>query len=613
MKKKILPLLFLLCSITIFSQVKISGVVIDKDNNTVPFTNVVFVGSTVGTVSDENGRFYLESDITYAEIEISFIGYESKRIQVKRRDFNMRIVLEELSDQLDEVIIYSGRIKNKGNPAIPILRKIWERKRQNGTRLFDQYQYEKYEKLEFDLNNIDSTMMKRKLFRGMEFIFESIDTSRITGKSYLPIFINEAVYKTYGNNKTNKFREDLIANKNSGFESNQHVIAYVKDLYLEYNIYNNYIKIFDKSFVSPLSKNGLLTYNYALTDSAYIDNKWCYNIVYYPRRKNELTFKGDFWVNDSTYAVKEINMYANKSANINWIKDIYIEQEFEVLNDSVFLLKRDFMLSDFSFGKKEKAKGMYGKRTTMYRNYQFNIDKGEEFYKTELDIYDDKIYDQDSLYWSKNRQEKLNKDERGVYRMLDTLSTVPKFKRLTSLVTILASGYVEFNNFDFGPIFSSIGVNEVEGLRLRVGGRTYLGGNEPWRLQGYMAYGFKDDQIKYGLSGKWMIDKKNRIIISGGNRRDVEQIGVSLTTTNDIIGRSFASSSFFSTGDTGKLTSINLSNFLISAEPIKILCILSYLHLLTKFSKVAILIGVSLYFSHKASKLYNFQPIQNGN
>ena len=182
MKKKIFPLLFLLCSITIFSQVKISGVVIDKDNNTVPFTNVVFVGSTVGTVSDENGRFYLESDITYAEIEISFIGYESKRIQVKRRDFNMRIVLEELSDQLDEVIIYTGRIKNKGNPAIPILRKIWERKRQNGTHLFDQYQYEKYEKLEFDLNNIDSTMMKRKLFRGMEFIFESIDTSRITGK-----------------------------------------------------------------------------------------------------------------------------------------------------------------------------------------------------------------------------------------------------------------------------------------------------------------------------------------------------------------------------------------------------------------------------------------------
>ncbi len=567
--KKTVVILFLMCFVTIFSQVKISGVVVDGQNKSVPFANVVFVNSTVGTVSDENGRFYLESEVTYTEIEVSFIGYESRILTVNRRDFNLRIILQESSDELDEVVIYSGRIKNKGNPAIPILKKIWEKKRENGTHLFDQYQYEKYEKLEFDLNNIDSVMMQRKLFKGMEFIFESIDTSKITGKSYLPIFINEAVYNTYGNNKTKKSREDLIANKNSGFESNQHVIAYVKDLYLEYDIYDNYIKIFDKSFVSPLSRTGLLTYNYALTDSAFIDNKWCYNIVYYPRRKNELTFKGDFWVNDSTFAVKEINMYANKSANINWIKDIYIEQEFDVLNDSVFLLKRDFMLSDFSIGKKEEAKGMYGKRTTMYKNYQFNIDKGNEFYKTESDIYNTEIYAKSDDYWSVNRQERLNKDELGIYKMLDTLSTVPKFKRLTSLVTVLATGYIEFNNFDFGPIFSSIGINEVEGIRLRVGGRTYFGPNDPWRIQGYTAYGFKDDQFKYGLSGKWLVGKKNRVILSAGNRRDVEQIGVSLTTTNDILGRSFASSSFFSSGDTGKLTSINLSNFLITAEPIK--------------------------------------------
>lgn len=569
MKKKIFSIIYILSFVSIYSQVKISGVVFDTENKSIPFASVVFVGSTVGTVSDEKGQFYLESDENYTEIEVSFIGYQSKKMYVVRRDFDMKIVLEERSDELDEVVIYTGKIKNKGNPAVAILKKIWERKRQNGTHLFDQYQYEKYEKLEFDMNNIDSVMMKRKIFKGMEFIFESIDTSNVTGKSYLPIFINEAIYNTFGNNKTKKKREDLIANKNSGFESNQHVISFIKDLYLEYNIYDNYIKIFDKSFVSPISKGGLLTYNYALSDSAYIDNKWCYNIVYYPRRKNELTFKGDFWVNDSTYAVKEINMYANKSANINWISDIYIEQEFEVLNDSVFLLERDFMLSDFSLSDRDKAKGIYGKRTTLYQNYLFNKDKGEDFYKDESDIYDQKIYSRDATYWSENRQEKLNDDEHGIYKMLDTLSTVPKFKRLTDIVTILGSGYVEFNNFDYGPLFSTIGTNDVEGLRIRAGGRTYFGGNEPWRLEGYMAYGFKDDQVKYGLSGKWMVDKKNRIVLSGGNRRDVEQIGVSLTTTKDILGRSFASSSFFSSGDTGKLTSINLSNFSVAIEPKK--------------------------------------------
>lgn len=567
--KKITKLIIFLCSITIFSQVKIGGVVVDQQNETIPFTNVVFVGSTVGTVSDENGKFYLESDESYSEIEISFIGYKTKKINVKSRDFNLKIVLEEEDNQLDEVIVYSGKVKKKGNPAIAILKKVWKKKRKNGVYLFDQYQYEKYEKVEFDMNNIDSAMMKKKIFKGLEFIFKSIDTSNVTGKSYLPIFINESIYNTYGNNQTKKVREDLKANKNSGFDSNQNIISFIKDLYVEYNIYDNYIKIFDKSFVSPISRTGPLTYNYVLTDSAFIDNKWCYNIVYYPRRKNELTFKGDFWVNDSTFAVKEINMQANKSANINWVKDIYIEQNFDVLNDSVFLLKRDYIMSDFSIGKKEKSKGVYGKRTTMYKDYTFNVDKGNEFYKKEADVYAEEIYTKTTDYWSENRQEKLNKNEKGVYKMLDTLSTVPKFKKMYNLVSILGSGYVEFNNFDFGPIFSTFGKNDVEGLRLRVGGRTFFGSNDLWRLQAYTAYGFKDNQFKYGVSGKWMFNKKKRIIFGVGNRRDIEQIGVSLTTTNDILGRSFASSSFFASGDNSKLTSINLSNTFLSVEPKK--------------------------------------------
>jgi hypothetical protein len=52
-----------------------------------------------------------------------------------------------------------------------------------------------------------------------------------------------------------------------------------------------------------LSRTGIDVYNYVLRDSAYIDNKKCYNILFYPRRKNELTFKGDFWVNDTTFAI----------------------------------------------------------------------------------------------------------------------------------------------------------------------------------------------------------------------------------------------------------------------------------------------------------------------
>ena len=561
--------LFLITFVTNFAQTKVSGTVLDKSKQPIPYANIVFKGTKTAVNSDENGNFYIESKETHKVLEISFIGYNTKDIQLPTAvTYDLKITLSE-EQVLNEVVIYSGKRSKKNNPAIDILRKIWERRRKNGLKMFDQYSYQKYEKVEFDMNTIDSAFMKSKVFKGMEFVFKKVDTSKITGKTYLPIFINESLYDVFGDNKIKKTKEIIIANKNSGFGDGDGVNNFIKDLYNDYNIYDNYLNFFDKSFTSPLSRTGIDVYNYVLRDSAFIENKWCYNIVFYPRRKNELTFKGNFWVNDSTYAIKNINMSVSKSANINWVKEIYIEQDFEVVNDSVFLLTRDHMMSDFALNKKESSKGVYGKRTSLYRNHKFNIEKPDKFYKEEINFIDNSVFKKSDEFWAENRFEKLNKDEAGVYKLLDTLKTVKKFKQYYNLASILGSGYIEFKNFDYGPIFSTVGFNEVEGIRLRVGGRTYFGPNDTWRIQGFTAYGFNDNKFKYGISGKWMIDKKNRIILSGGNRRDIEQIGASLTTTNDVLGRSFASSSLFSTGNNGKLTNINLTSLAIEIEPIK--------------------------------------------
>lgn len=546
-----------------------SGIVVDEKNEPIPFANVYFKNSTEGVITNENGRFYLESQENYGVLVVSFIGYTAQDVKLEKAvTYNMKVTLTE-GETLREVVLVSGKLSKKNNPAIDILRKIWERKRKNGLRQFNQYQYDKYEKVEFDLNTIDSATMKSRIFRGMEFVFEQMDTSAITGKTYLPIFINESLSEVYGDNVSNKEKEILKANKNSGFSNNQQIIAFVKDLYADYDIYDNYLKFFDKDFVSPLSRTGIDVYNYALTDSMYIDNKWCYNIVYYPRRKGELTFKGDFWVNDTTFAIKNINMAVTKSANINWVKEIYIEQDFEVVNDSVFLLKRDHMMSDFAFNKKEESQGVYGKRTTLFKNHQFNQEKPKEFYKQEVNFIDNEVYSRPDEYWQENRFENLSKDELGVYKMLDTLKTVKKFKQMYDLVAILGSGYIQKGNFDIGPIFSTFGYNEVEGFRLRAGGRTYFGQNDPWRLQFYTAYGFDDNQFKYGVSGKVLLNKRNRLILEGGNRRDIEQIGASLTTTNNVLGRSFASNGLFMSGANDNLTSINLSMVSLNIEPIK--------------------------------------------
>ncbi|RXG21470.1 DUF5686 and carboxypeptidase-like regulatory domain-containing protein [Leeuwenhoekiella aequorea] len=578
MKRILILLLLVLLPVLTIGQTKAGGIVYDDAGSPIPFANVVFAGSTEGTITNEDGRFYIQSDATYTGLKVSFVGFQSKEVALPQKvNYDLKITLGEETESLSEVVIYTGKQSKKNNPAIDILRKIWENKRSNGLSNVKQYQYDKYEKVEFDLNTIDSALINSKIFNKMEFIFDQMDTSRITGKTYLPIFINERSSKVYGDNILGKEKEELEGNRNSGFSTNQTLIAFIQELYNEFNIYDNYLKFFDKSFVSPLSTTGIDTYNYVLADSTFIKDKWCYNIIYYPRRSNELTFKGDFWVNDTTWAIKEINLQVNKSANINWVKEIYIEQEYDVLNDSVFLITRDYFLSDFSLRKKEGSRGIYGKRTTLYDNYTFDKKLDEKVYDERVSKYDEDVYTKGDDFWEEKRLEPLSKDEKGVYVMLDSLKKVPKFQRLYDAGAVLVSGYYEWDkaNLDIGPVFSALGFNDVEGLRVRLGARTYFDQNDPWRLEGFGAYGFKDDKFKFGISGKILLDNKARLIVSGGYRQDIEQIAASLTTSTDVLGRNLASSSLVTVGNNDQLTSLKLANFAIEAEFLKNLIIRS--------------------------------------
>src|SRR5690606_13743668 len=231
MKIKFTIVLFLFGTITLLAQTKVSGYVYDEYNQSVPFANILFKGSSQGTISDENGKFYLESNQSWNTLVVSFVGYKTLQFDlVKRVNYDLKLILNEETSQLEQVFITTGKQSKKNNTAIDILRKIWEHKRKNGLKKFNQYEYDKYEKVEFDINTIDSALMKSKLFRGMEFVFDQVDTSSVTGKTYLPMFINEAVSHVYGDNLINKKKEVLKGNKNSGFSENQTIIDFVGEL-----------------------------------------------------------------------------------------------------------------------------------------------------------------------------------------------------------------------------------------------------------------------------------------------------------------------------------------------------------------------------------------------
>lgn len=565
--------LLLLCSLSfpeVLAQTHVEGQVKDATGKGLPFVSLVFEHTSRGTNADQYGYFSLVSPGEHQAVVVSFMGYKSLRIPLKSSwTTDLEIILEEEASQLGAVKLLQGRTSKKNNPALEILRKIRENRRTNGVKAFEQYEYQTYEKLEFALNGLDSTVIRNPLFKGMEFIFDYTATDPVKGKTILPVFINEAVSMTYGDNLRKKEKEVLLGNRNSGFSENQKLIAAVREVYDEYDIYSNYLKIYDKSFVSPLAETGIHNYNYVLTDSSYIGDKWCYQVMFYPRRKNELTFNGEFWVNDTTWTIKRIAMEASKEVNLNWVRNLEIEQEFQVLNDAVFLLKKDVFHADFSFSRKERAKGINASRTRYYTGYIFDRPRKKEFFSEKKLPPAAETYRRDTKFWETHRTVKLDQLEEGTYEMLDSLTRVRSFKRLYDLATIAESGYVEFKGWDFGPVYSLVGYNEVEGVRIRGGGRTYFGQNDPWRVEAYLAYGFKDQQVKYGIQGKWLLDPQSRFILSGGKRRDIEQLGASLTNTTDVLGKSLASSSLLSVGDNDKLSNLDLWVLAMEAEPLK--------------------------------------------
>src|SRR5690606_21535067 len=129
--------------------------------------------------------------------------------------------------------------------------------------------------------------------------------------------------------------------------------------------------------------------------------------------------------------------------------------------------------------------------------------------------------------------------------------------------------YNVWNAIDIGNLYSTVGYNEVEGFRLRAGARTYFSQNDMWRIAGYLAYGFRDHQFKYGAEARFMFNKFNRFQIGIGTKRDIEQLGVQLTASDGIMTRSFASSSIFSQGANDKLSHINKTNVYTSIDPWK--------------------------------------------
>ncbi|MFT4663819.1 MAG: hypothetical protein ACI8YQ_001216 [Polaribacter sp.] len=492
---------------------KVKGVIMDAETKEpLPFVNVSFVGTTVGTTTDFDGKYSMSSQWASDQIRVSYVGYDdvTKPVVLGDRqtiDFEMGSGAVTLATAT--VKAKKGRYRKKNNPAVELIRKVMKNKDRNRIEGQDFYEYDKYEKVELDVNNITDKFMKRKVFNSFQFIFDHVDTSEINGKPFLPVYIQETSSKVFYRKNPSDRREHRHGVQMSGLDDywdNEGVAALMDVLYQDIDIYSNKINIIDIQFISPLNPIGVEFYRYYIIDTVEVNGRECIDLAFIPRNKQNFGFIGNLFItNDSNYTVTKVKMGIVDQINMNWVEDLQIEQEFE-LSDSVWILNKDKFIIDFKVTK--KSMGFFGRKNVVYTNHLFNTPRDNDIYSTTQKVKDDPdVFDRPQEFWAENRPVPLSVSEAAVYQMIDTIQGIPAFKNTMDVLKLVFTGYYTLGAVDVGPLSGIYSFNDVEGSRVRLGGETNLKFHKQLKLAGTALYAFKSNKWRYGAAVEYSFNK----------------------------------------------------------------------------------------------------------
>lgn len=514
-------LLFLILVTLLQAQtITVTGLVKDAHNEEpVPFASVELKAAKRGTVTDSSGLFTITLEPSQQDsLLVTYVGYRRKAIAVAAFKDNQHLVIN-----IERAEGQTAIVRSKANWGLILWRKVVRHKLENDRRRFNSYSFELHNKLELDLNRINKEKLKEiKLLRPFDFVLNNVDSSE--GTPILPIFLTETISNFYFQRQPKRSREVIKASKTNGI-NNESVTKLLGGMYQNVDVYDNFIPVFDKQFVSPLSDNGNTYYNYAVPDTQIINGRRFFHLLFSARRKGDNTFEGDAWIHDSSFAVQRIQLRLTGQSTVNYVENLSIYQDFRMLKDSVWFLAKDKFVADvFPVGKNRF--GMKGRKTSTYREVQVNkpdvrVEVAKNKLNEEVIVLPDADHKTDT-FWTRSRHEGLNKNEAAIYHMIDTLQQMPLFKKYYDATVFLTTGYKPLSNYEIGPWFNWVSNNSWEGLRLRFDLGTTPGFNKTMYLHAYLAYGFGDRAFKGKAEAYWFLRKNPRSFLHASVMEDLD-------------------------------------------------------------------------------------------
>lgn len=483
--------------------------------------SVFYEGKGVGSITDNDGHYKVETRKGWNKLTFSAVGYVTKVVNIipgVTKNLNVRMRPDDI--MLDEVVVKPKREKysRKNNPAVELMKKVIAHKNNNKLSENDYYQYNKYQKITMSLNDVTPEMLEKGMYKKMPFLKDQIELCEETNKFILPISVDETasqkIYRKHPKSEKTIIKGMSSTGVNELFATGDMLSTVLKDVFTDVNIYDNDIRLLQYPFISPISSSDAISfYKFYIMDTTFVDKDKCFHLTFVPNNSQDFGFTGHLYVlADSSYTVKKCTMNLPKKSGVNFVDNMDIIQEFEQLPNGEWVLKTDDMIVEMTLMK--IMQGFQIRRTTRYSDYAFDELPQQLFKRKGAEIKEADAMMRGDDFWNQYRPVPLTQTESSMDMLVKRLEQMPGFKYVIFVLKAFIENFVETgtkdnpSKVDIGPVNTMISNNYIDGLRLRMSAQTTANLNPHLFLKGYYAYGFKDHRSKYMGEVEYSFNKK---------------------------------------------------------------------------------------------------------
>ncbi|RTQ53721.1 carboxypeptidase-like regulatory domain-containing protein [Hymenobacter gummosus] len=514
-------------TVGVAQQLTLQGRVTDAATGAaVPFASVYVKGTTAGTTAADDGRYELQIPPGADSVTASAMGYRPLSGRITRQLVQrIDLALPSAAQQLGEVVIRSTE-----NPAYAILRKVQQHKKQNDKARLDAFEFDSYNRIEVSLSDISDRLARRKVIRDMASVASAAGEMErnAAGKPTVPLFASEVMSRYFVRHRPNREREEIKHSQLHGVAPRDGTLLsqVLGSSFQDYDFYPNWQVVMGKDFISPIADGWRITYDYDLEDTVQIGPNKCYQLNVFPRRAQDLAFTGRIWITTDSYALRRVDLSVDPKANINFVDQIRVYQDLTPSAAGPWLPQRTRVVVGMK--PTPKQTGLLVRFTTV--NSGFDVEHPHElpFYDQPFAAATDALKTEPE-FWQQNRPDTLSAQEARTMTVLDSVGKLPSVRTFLEVADLVVNGYQPLGpreRVELGPLLNSYNWNNVEGSRLRVGLRTTPALSRDWLAQGYLAYGTRDGEFKYGLSADRIVDRTHWTVLSASHSHDLDLVAL---------------------------------------------------------------------------------------